>query len=48
MTPDIGSVATNVPRRPSFLEIRILDLDAFRWTKAVVKMVVRPIAKLSE
>jgi hypothetical protein len=32
--PDIGSVATNVPRRPISLEIRILDLDAFRWTKA--------------
>jgi hypothetical protein len=30
------------------LEIRILDLDAFRWTKVKVKMAVRPIAKLSE
>jgi hypothetical protein len=31
------------------LEIRILHLGVFRWTtQMVVKMVVRPIAKLSE
>jgi hypothetical protein len=38
------------PQTSNFLlEIRILDLDAFRWTRLmVVKMMVRPIAKLSE
>jgi len=42
-------VATNVLGRLTFLEIRVLELGAFRWIRLmVVKMTVRPIAKLSE
>ena len=37
------------PQTPSFLKIAILHSDVFRWTtQVVIKMVVRPIAKLSQ
>ena len=47
--PDIGSVSKDVPRCPIFLKNKDFALGIFRWTtQMVVKMVVRPIAKLSE
>ena len=47
--PDIGSVSADVFRRPIFLENNDSHLGAFQWTtQMVVKIVVRPISKLSE
>jgi hypothetical protein len=34
LTPDIGSVATNVPRRPIFLRDKDSGLRRMQWTKA--------------
>jgi hypothetical protein len=49
LTPDIGSVATNVPGRPIFLRDKDSGLRRISVERPiVVKMVVRPIAKLSE